>query len=135
MGADRFFRQLALAQPGRPGQAVLVGVGCALVGLAIRFALQPVYGSVSGLTVILPAVLIAALWSGQIAGYSAMILGIVGAIAISRQFEGLLEGTDELMTVGVATFIVVGVFGTILAASLRSTLRSLDETNRRLGDS
>jgi len=132
LGADRFFRQLALAQTGRPGQAVLTGALCALVGLAIRFALQPVYGSVSGLTVILPSVLIASLWAGQIAGYTSMLIGIIGAVAISRQFDGLLKGTDDLLTVGVLTFIVVGVFGTILSASLRSTLRNLDDTVRRL---
>lgn len=132
MGADRFFRQLALAQPGRPGQAALTGVVCAAIGLALRLALQPIYGSVSGLTVMLPAVLIAALWAGQIAGYTTIILSIFGAIAISRQFDGLLEGTANLMTVAVGTFVVVGVFGTILAASLRSTLRNLDDTVQRL---
>ncbi|MFC7378705.1 PAS domain S-box protein [Brevundimonas sp. GCM10030266] len=132
MGADRFFRQLALAQPGRPAQAVLTGLICATIGLLLRLALQPLFGSVTGLTVLIPAVLIAALWGGQIAGYAAIILSIFGALFISQQFEGLLQGNFNLMTVGVGAFIVVGVFGTVLAASLRSTLRNLDDTVQRL---
>ncbi|MDQ8028305.1 MAG: PAS domain S-box protein [Brevundimonas sp.] len=132
MGADRFFRQLALAQPGRPAQAILTGLICATLGLLLRLALQPVFGSVTGLTVLIPAVLIAALWGGQIAGYAAIVLSILGALFISQQFEGLLQGNFNLMTVGVGAFIVVGVFGTILAASLRSTLRNLDDTVQRL---
>lgn len=135
MGADRFFRQLALAQPGRPGQAVLTGLLCAALGLLLRLALQPLFGSITGLTVMIPAVLIAALWGGQLAGYAAILLSILGALFISQQFDGLLQGNFNLMTVGVASFVVVGVFGTVLAASLRSTLRHLDDTIRRLSAS
>ena len=132
MGADRFFRQLALSQPGRPGQAVLTGLTCGMLGLVVRALLQPIFGGASGLTVLIPAVLIAALWSGQIAGYSAIVISIVGAVAMTQLMSGLLEFNPVNLTVGVTSFAVVAIFGTILAASLRSTLRSLDDTIKRL---
>ncbi len=132
MGADRFFRQLALSQPGRPGQAILSGLLCAAVGLAVRALLQPYFGGFTGLTILIPAVLIAALWAGQIAGYTAIVLSAIGAVLMSQLLEGRMTGTPETLMLGVASFVFVGLFGTILGASLRSTLRSLDETVRRL---
>ena len=132
MGADGFFRQLALSQPGRPGQAVVTGLLCGLLGLVVRALLQPVFGGASGLTVLIPAVLIAALWGGQIAGYSAIIVSIIGAVAMTQLMGGLLAFSPVTLTIGVASFAVVASFGTILAASLRSTLRNLDDTIKRL---
>ena len=132
MGADRFLRQLALAQTGRPGQAILTGLLCGGVGLAVRAALQPLFGGTSGLTILLPAVLVAALWGGQVAGYAAMTISIVGAVAMTQLMNGLLEGSPKLLTIGVVSFAFVGLFGTILGASLRSTLRNLDDTINRL---
>ncbi|WP_291832203.1 PAS domain S-box protein [Brevundimonas sp.] len=132
MGADRFFRQLALAQPGRPGQAILTGLLCGAAGLAVRAMLQPLFGGASGLTVLLPAVLIAALWGGRFAGYAAIIVSIVGAVALTQLAGGLIAFNATSLAVGVASFIFAGLFGTVLGASLRSTLRDLDDTVSRL---
>ncbi|WP_420478023.1 PAS domain S-box protein [Brevundimonas sp. FT23028] len=132
MGADRFFRQLALAQPGRPGQAILTGVVCGLIGLALRAPLQPLFGGFSGLTILIPAVLVAALWGGQIAGYAAMAVSIAGAVMLTRIGGGMMSGTPQTLALGIGSFVFAALFGVILAASLRSTLRHLDETIRRL---
>ena len=132
MGADGFFRQLALAQPGRPGQAILTGLFCGLLGLAVRGLMQPLFGGTTGLTILVPTVLIAALWGGQLAGYMAMIISIIGAVAMTQLMGGLLEGSPRLMIIGVVSFTFAGLFGILLGASLRSTLRDLDDTVRRL---
>ncbi|RZJ45462.1 MAG: PAS domain S-box protein [Brevundimonas sp.] len=103
-----------------------------MLGLVVRALLQPIFGGASGLTVLIPAVLIAALWGGQIAGYSAIVISIIGAVAMTQLMGGLLEFNPVNLTVGVTSFAFVAIFGTILAASLRSTLRNLDDTNKRL---
>lgn len=132
MRADRFFRQLALAQPGRPGQALLTGLFCGAVGVAVRAAMQPVFGELTGLGILIPAVLIAALWGGQLAGYAAIIVCTIGALALSQLIDGVRDSDPRTLLIGVGSFAFVGVFATILGASLRSTLRNLDDTVRRL---
>ncbi|RZJ98530.1 MAG: PAS domain S-box protein [Brevundimonas sp.] len=132
MGADRFFRQLALAQTGRPGQAILTGLLCGALALVVRACLQGLFGELTGLSILVPAVLIAALWGGQFAGYAAIVLCTMGAVAMSQFLSGGGGSNPKTLAIGVGSFVFVGLFGTILGASLRSTLRNLDDTVRRL---
>ena len=132
MGADRFFRQLALAQPGKPGQAVLTGVLCGVIALAVRASLQGVFGELTGLSLLIPAVLIAALWGGQFAGYAAIAVCTVGAVAMTQWLPGARASDPRTLAIGVGSFAFVGLFATILGASLRSSLRNLDDTIKRL---
>ena len=135
MGADRFFRQLALAQPGRPGQALLTGLLCGALAVVVRGCFQWLFGELTGLSMLIPAVLIAALWGGQIAGYASIAVCTAGAVAMSQLLPGAQESNMRTLSIGVGSFIFVGVFGTILGASLRSTLRHLDDNIRRLRES
>jgi PAS domain S-box-containing protein len=132
LGADRFLRQLALAQTGRPGQALLTGLLCGAIALAVRASLQWLFGELTGLSILIPAVLIAALWGGQIAGFASIVVCTIGAVAMTQFLPGAQDSNLRTLSIGVGSFIFVGVFGTILGASLRSTLRNLDETVRRL---
>ena len=132
MGADRFLRQLALAQTGRPGKALLTGLLCGAVALAVRASLQWLFGELTGLSILIPAVLIAALWGGQIAGFASIVVCTIGAVLMTQFLPGAQDSNLRTLSIGVGSFIFVGVFGTILGASLRSTLRNLDETVRRL---
>lgn len=132
MGADRFFRQLALAQTGRPRQAILTGLLCGALALVVRACLQWLFGELTGLSILVPAVLIAALWGGQFAGYAAIVVCTIGAVAMSQFLSGGGDSNPKTLAIGVGSFVFVGLFGTILGASLRSTLRNLDDTVRRL---
>ncbi|HWW11817.1 MAG TPA: PAS domain S-box protein, partial [Brevundimonas sp.] len=80
----------------------------------------------------LPAVLIAALWGGRFAGYVAIVVSIIGAVALTQLAGGLIAFNAINLAVGVASFVFASLFGTVLGASLRSTLRDLDDTVRRL---
>lgn len=111
---------------------MLIGLLCGGAGLAVRILLQPILGGLSGLMMLIPGVLLAALWAGQIAGYTTMILSIIGAVLMTRYLGGLLPGSLAGLTVSVVTFIIAGAFGTYVGASLRATLRNLEDTVQRL---
>lgn len=132
--ADAFFRSVALSQPGKAWQAAATGLLCGAVGLAVRFALSGLFGGLTGLTILLPAVLIAALWSGQIAGYVAMVICTIGAVAFALLVPGEPPNA-RMLAIAIGSFAFSALFGTILAASLRSTLRNLDQTVTRLRES
>lgn len=133
LGADVFFRRLALSNSDRASHAALTGLMCGALCVLLRVALQPVFGGSSGLTIMLPGVLIAALWAGQIAGYTAIVTGMVGGLLVARfMANGLIAFNPTTVLIGVSTFAIVGVFGVFLAASLRRTLRDLDGSNRAL---
>ncbi|GAA0610478.1 hypothetical protein GCM10009422_01620 [Brevundimonas kwangchunensis] len=122
-----------MSNADRIGHAVLTGLLCGASGVLLRIALQPIFGGASGLTIMLPAVLIAALRAGQIAGYTAIVTGTIGGVLIATfMAAGMIAFDVRTLIIGVTTFVIVGALSTILAASLRRTLRDLDGTNRAL---
>jgi PAS domain S-box-containing protein len=125
--ADRIFRRVALARDRGPGHALLVGVAGAAVGILIRLSLQGVYGGASGLMLYLPGILMAALWAGRLAGFTALILAIATAWGMTV-LPGMFPADLMRNLVNTVTFSLTAVFGIILAASLRHTLRSLDRS-------
>ncbi|MFN3535932.1 MAG: hypothetical protein ACK4Y4_00615, partial [Brevundimonas sp.] len=125
--ADRIFRRVALSRDRGPGHALLVGVAGAAVGILIRLSLQGVYGGASGLMLYLPGILLAALWAGRLAGFTALILGIATAWGLTL-LPGMFPADPVRNLVNTASFSLTGGFGVVLAASLRKTLRSLDRS-------
>ena len=106
--------------------AVLLGVGCAVVMLALRKALEGLYGDVTGFMILLPAVMIAALAGGIVAGLTAVVACLLGGWAVVGM-DTLGTGWGErLGRVATSNFVLVGVFASVLSASLRSTLRRLE---------
>jgi len=124
-GADRIFRSIALSRDRGAGHAVLIGVAGAAVGILIRMAMQGVYGGASGLMLYLPGILLAALWAGRIAGFTALVLAIVTAWSMTI-LPGMFPADTVRNLVNTGTFSLTSAFGIVLATSLRKTLRSLD---------
>ena len=131
-GMDRWLVGLARLPTMSPLRRVLIGVGIALLGLVVRAAASPLYGEVTGFTILLPAVTLAALaggWTGALAALAVCTGGgwaIVAMTATGR--DGILDAIG-----GAATwnFVLVGLFIAAVGASLRSAISRLSESETR----
>ncbi|MGV3579142.1 PAS domain S-box protein [Brevundimonas sp.] len=108
----------------------MTGLGWAGLFLLLRLALSGLYSGsgLAGTTMLLPAVVLAALMAGRTAGFIATAASLLGAWAIAGPDAfgvGVLTPSGRMATVN---FIVVGAFVTIVAASLRKSLARLGET-------
>ncbi len=106
--------------------SMLIGVGAAAVMLAVRANLGFFYGNVAGFMILLPAVIVAALAAGRLAGLTATaacLLGGWAVVGIDAVGAGL---TDRLGLVATVNFIVVGLFVTAVASALRDMVGALD---------
>ena len=113
------------------GSAV-AGVGCALAILALRKALEPLYGEMTGFMILLPAVMIAALTGGIMSGLVAVAACVFGGWIIVELEPLGSRWSDALGGEATADFVVVGIFASVLSASLRSTVRRLDASLKAL---
>lgn len=110
--------------------AALLGVACALILLGLRFALDEVYGSATGFMILLPAVMVAALAGGMRAGMTAVLACLLGGWTILHiGGSGLQTPQARASTIN---FTLVGIFAALMSASLRSTVRRLDASLRKL---
>jgi len=111
---------------------VLVGVGFAVAGLFVRAAASALYGEVTGFTILLPAVTLAALAGGWTGALVALLLCTGGGWAI---VSITATGRDGVLSAiaGVATwnFILVGLFIALVGASLRSAISRSSESETR----
>ncbi|WP_331032282.1 PAS domain S-box protein [Brevundimonas sp.] len=106
--------------------SVLIGIGCTAGMLLIRWALSPLYTDVAGFMILLPAVIVAALAGGRIAGAVAVFACLFGGWLVVG-LSALGAGVDtRLGVIATTNFIVVGMFSTFVAASLRKVLGRLD---------
>lgn len=106
----------------------LVGVVAAVAALALRAALSPLYGDISGSAILLPGVVLAALAGGRVAGAVAAIACLFGSWFIAGPDAVGVGIDDHTGRVSTANFLVVSAFITLVAASLRKILGRLDET-------
>ncbi|MGV8928683.1 MAG: PAS domain S-box protein [Brevundimonas sp.] len=117
--------------------SVLVGAGCAAVMLAVRANLGFFYGNVTGFMILLPAVIVASLAAGRLAGVSATLSCLFGGWLVVG-FSATGAGVENrLGVVATANFVVVGLFVTVVAAALRDMVGALDtslEALRRSSD-
>lgn len=143
-GPDQGIARVArLPDLGAAGSA-LVGMGLALAMLALRWAASSVYGDVAGFMILLPGVLIAALAGGRIAGGVAVAACMVGGPVVVDFSTGRPLGSvlnTETGRLAWISFGLVGIFCTLVAASLRRTVRRLDQaaaalraSDTRIGD-
>lgn len=116
-------------------QGVLLGLAFAAAGLAIRWAGNAFYGNVTGFIILLPAVTLAALTGGRIAGFSATLACLFGGWVIAGPSAVGVGLSSPMGRVATFNFIIVGAFVTLVAASLRKTLARLDRTVADLGRS
>ncbi|MGV9009477.1 PAS domain S-box protein [Brevundimonas sp.] len=116
-------------------QSVLVGLGCAAVMLGVRQGLSQFYGDIAGFMLLLPAVIVAALAAGRIAGLTAVVAGLVGGwiiLNVNLSGDRLVE---QLARVATVNFILVGLFVAMVASSLRKVVKTLDATGDTLRES
>ncbi|MDP3403656.1 MAG: PAS domain S-box protein [Brevundimonas sp.] len=115
--------------PARPWwRNVLTGLAFATGGLAVRWAGSAFYGEITGFIILLPAVVLAALAGGRTAGLVTTVASLLGGWIIAGP-EAVGSGVGTAMgRVATFNFIVVGVFCTLVAASLRKTVARLDGT-------
>lgn len=126
--ADRLLARLARTPPPSLLQAILIGIVAAVVALALRWALSEFYAEVTGFMILLPAVVLAALAGGRIAGAVAVILCLLGGWALAGPDATGVGLTSNLGRVATVNFIVVGLFVTWVASALRRAIRRLDTT-------
>jgi len=107
-------------------RTILTGVAWAAAVLFVRAAASAFYGDVTGFMILLPGVILASLSAGRVAGIIALVACLLGGWTILH-FSGASQGLfTDLNRVATFNFIAVGLFSTIVAASLRKTLGRLD---------
>jgi len=136
MGAAAFFRGvldadasllgLARTKVDTPLRSLFIGLAWAAVGLVIRIGAASFYGEISGFVILLPAVMLAALGGGRVAGVTALIACLVGGSILVALPEGAESLATRLNIVASTSFLLVGLFCTVVGASLRRTLQRLD---------
>ncbi len=106
--------------------SVLVGAAAAALALLIRGALSGFYGNVTGFMILLPAVIVASLAAGRLAGLTATASCLFGGwivVGFGAVGAGL---ADRMGIVATVNFVVVGLFVTIVASALRDMVSALD---------
>jgi len=117
--------------------STLIGLASAAVMLSIRLALSAFYAEVTGFMILLPAVIVAALAGGRVAGVVALFTCLFGGWALLGMDAVGAGVSNRMGVVATTNFVVVGLFATIVAASLRKVLGRLDasiEALRLSGD-
>ncbi|MGZ9098222.1 MAG: PAS domain S-box protein [Brevundimonas sp.] len=106
--------------------SALIGLGCAGVALLIRAALNGFYGNITGFMILLPAVIVASLTAGRVAGMVATLACLFGGwlvVGLDTVGAGM---ADRLGMVATVNFLVVGLFITVVGAALRDIVGALD---------
>ena len=125
LSADTLLARLARTPPPTVLQAVLIGILAAVAALAVRWGLSNFYEQVTGFMILLPAVVLAALAAGRIAGVVAVVLCLLGGWVVAGPDAAGVGLTSNLGRVATVNFIVVGLFVTWVASALRRSLRPL----------
>jgi PAS domain S-box-containing protein len=135
LAPDAVLARLARSRSGPWWWNVLIGLAFAAGGLFIRWAGQAFYGEVTGFMILLPAVVLAALAGGRTAGVVATFGCLFGGWVVAGPLAVGAGVSNAMGRVATVNFIIVGLFCTVVAASLRQTVRRLDETIVALGGS
>ena len=108
---DRWLVGLARLPATSASRRLLIGIGIGLAGLAIRAAASPLYGEVTGFTILLPAVTLAALAAGWTGALAALLVCTGGGWAIVALTATGQDGVLDAIG-GAATwnFVLVGLF-------------------------
>ena len=123
---DAGVTRLARIRPRAWWAQVLIGLGSAATMLAVRMALSAFYANVTGFMILLPAVIVAALAGGRLAGTVSLLACLFGGWTLLG-WDAIGSGVSNRMGVIATTnFVVVGLFAAVVAASLRKVLWRLD---------
>ncbi|WP_162238774.1 PAS domain S-box protein [Brevundimonas sp. Leaf363] len=127
MDADIGLAWLARQPPATPLRALAVGVFCAGVITLLRWMLRSAYGDLAAFTILFPALMVASLAAGRIAGFVAMAASLVGVRLILGDTDSL-DLNAHIGRVGIINYLIVGTLIVLVGASLRRTVRNLDAT-------
>lgn len=133
---DEALLRLARIDVSSPLKQVLVGLGFAVLALGVRILLKSFFGDITGFAIMLPAVMLAALAAGRLGGLVALAAALIGAwsvIVIGVPGEHSLVRIVALPAT--ATFVFIGLFCILVAASLRKTLTRLEASASALRQS
>ena len=125
---DIVLARLAREPKRRWWRNVLTGLAFAAGGLFVLWAGQALSGQVTGFIILLPAVTLAALTGGRVAGLVATTACLLGGWAIAGPGAVGFGIATPAGRVATTNFIIVGLFSTLVAASLRKSLARLGET-------
>jgi PAS domain S-box-containing protein len=115
--------------------SLLIGAGCAAIMLAVRANLGFFYGNVTGFMILLPAVIVASLAAGRLAGLTATATCLFGGWLVVG-FDAVGAGmADRLGEVATFNFVILGLFITAVASALRDMVRALDASLEALRSS
>ena len=128
LDVDAGVTRLARVRPRPWWASMLIGVACAVVMLLIRKALSAFYADITGFMILLPAVIVAALAGGRVAGLTALAVSLFGGWFVVGYHAVGAGVSNRLGVIATTNFIVVGLFSTFVAASLRKVLGRLDDT-------
>jgi PAS domain S-box-containing protein len=115
--------------------SALIGLACAVGGLLIRGALNGFYGNITGFMILLPAVIVASLMAGRIAGLVATLASLFGGwlvVGLDTVGAGMV---DRLGTIATVNFLIVGLFIAVVGGALRDIVRALDASLEDLQNS
>ena len=120
-------RPLARAARRRatPLQAVGLGLTAALAVLVMRGSLSAGYGDAAGFMIFLPAVIVATLAAGPVAGMTAPIACLAGGWVLVGATSGI-DLFDHIRRVATTNFVLVGLLSAAVAAASRQAIRYLD---------
>ncbi|KQW82336.1 PAS fold family protein [Brevundimonas sp. Root1279] len=128
MEPDGVLGAIAGLRPMSWWRSALVGLGCAVAVLTLRAAASGLYGEITGFMILLPGVIVAALAAGRIGGVVATAAALLGGWMVTGT-DAVGAGIDTpLGRVATVNFIIVGLFCTFVAASLRKTLADLNHS-------
>ncbi len=106
--------------------SILVGVACAVAMLTVRAGLEGFYRGLAGFMILLPAVIVASLAAGRLAGLTATLSCLAGGVALLTLYGEGPDLLDHAALVPTVNFAVVGLFITIVASALRDMVGALD---------
>ncbi len=129
---DAGITRLARVRPQSWWASALIGFACAVAMLLLRMALHGFYADFTGFMILLPAVIMAALAGGRTAGFVSVFTCLFGGWALlwliaGPDALGAAVGPRQGLIVAI-NFVVVGLFATVVAASLRRALGRLDDS-------
>ncbi|HWQ86066.1 PAS domain S-box protein [Brevundimonas sp.] len=133
-GADAALSGLARIPPQPWWINILIGLAFAAIFLAIRFGLRDAYGPVSGTVILLPAVVLAALAAGRMAGLTAILATLFGGWVVAGPDAIGVGVSTRTGIAATANYVIVGLFVTLVAASLRKTVARLNHSIAELSD-
>ncbi|MFN4042007.1 MAG: PAS domain S-box protein [Brevundimonas sp.] len=111
-----------LARRPRPSvvRALMIGLAAGGAGVLMRWLLGLFYAEVTGFMILLPWVIVAALAGGRLAGVMASAACLIGGWAVVGMQPGSM--TPRLGEIATFNFVVVSLFATLVAGSLRRAI-------------